>query len=75
MEPCKEERTPEVRREGVRTERKLRRFRIDRLEERIAPGKCTTGSDLGWPWTPIYKNGDHGVIIGWSSPTAGTFYC
>jgi hypothetical protein len=36
-----------------------RRFRIDRLEERIAPGKisCQCG-------TPIYKNGDHGPIIG-----------
>jgi len=59
MEPCKEERMPEVRNQGVRTERKPPRFRIDRLEERIAPGKisCQCG-------TPIYKNGDHGPIIG-----------
>jgi hypothetical protein len=68
MEPCKEEKTP-----SVRAERKPRRFRIDRLEERIAPGKCGPGMG-GGPWTPIYKNGDHGPIIGWSSPS-GSFFC
>ena len=73
MEPCKEERTPEVRKEGVRTERKPRRFRIDRLEERIAPGKSSPGwvaavgpGEQLCVGTPIYKNGDHGAIIGWS---------
>ena len=40
-----------------------RRFRINRLEERITPGKPSFGCAV---CTPIYKWGDHGNIIGWN---------
>src|SRR5262249_19130447 len=77
MEPCKEEKTPKVRKEGARTERKPRRFRIDRLEERIAPlrgGNCQPPIfGYGGPWTPVFANGNHGKLLGWSG-AGGTFY-
>ncbi len=51
MEPRREE---QVKREESRPEPKRKRFRIEKLEERIAPGgkklskgKCGTGTDAG----------------------------
>ena len=60
MERCKEEREPDVRKEELREGRKLRHFRIERLEERIAPaGGTRSCADCCWG----FKWGDHGKII------------
>ena len=67
MEPRQQERTFDVGKDKIPKVAKPRRFRIERLEERIAPANSakTTQCDCGFCY-PIYKWGDHGQVIGYA---------